>query len=91
MSVSPFGSEGPVTAAEIEEILVSRTGLDAGAVADQPLASLEDLGLDSLAVLELQAEVARRYGVEIPETVLETNIIGLVSLINDNIEVTKSA
>ena len=91
MSVRSFASGGPVNAAEIEEILVSKTGLAADAIAEQPLASLVDLGLDSLAALELQAEVTRRYGVEIPETAIEMNIIGLVSLINDNIEVTKSA
>jgi aromatase len=91
MSVSTFGSGGPVTAAEIEEILVSKTGLAADAVADQPFASLVDLGLDSLAVLELQAEAARRFGVEIPDTALEMNIAGLVAHINEHLEVAKSA
>lgn len=92
MTTSTFGSgAGQVTAADIEEILVSRTGLAADAVSDQPYATLVDLGLDSLAVLELQAEAARRFGVEIPESAIEMSIAGLVAHINDNIEVARSA
>lgn len=92
MTSSAFGSgPGPVSAAEIEEILVSRTGLDADAVDGRAHVPLVDLGLDSLAVLELQAEAARRYGVEIPESAIEMSISGLVAHINDNIEVAKSA
>jgi acyl carrier protein len=92
MNSSAFASgPGPVTAGEIEEILVSRTGLDADAVDGQAHVPLVDLGLDSLAVLELQAEAARRYGVEIPDSAIEMSITGLVAHINDNIEVAKSA
>lgn len=57
----------PVTAAEITAILVRHCGLDAGAASAAPTASLDELGMDSLALLELQAVVADRYRVQIPE------------------------
>ncbi|GAA3751267.1 hypothetical protein GCM10022225_39580 [Plantactinospora mayteni] len=57
----------PVTAAEITAILVRHCGLDAAAAAAAPSASLEELGMDSLALLELQAVVADRYRVQLPE------------------------
>jgi minimal PKS acyl carrier protein len=92
MTTNAFGSRlGPVTAADIEEILVNRTGLAADAVDGQPHTALVDLGLDSLAVLELQTEAARQFGVEIPEDAIEMSIAGLVAYINDNTEVAKSA
>jgi minimal PKS acyl carrier protein len=92
MSTKPFASGlGAVTAADIEEILVSRTGLAAEAVSGQLYTALVDLGLDSLAALELQAEAARRFGVQIPEGAIEMSIAGLVAHINENLEVAKSA
>ncbi|GIG91286.1 SRPBCC family protein [Plantactinospora endophytica] len=57
----------PVTAAEITAILVRHCGLAADAAAAAPNASLEELGMDSLALLELQAVVADRYRVQLPE------------------------
>ncbi|WP_434739929.1 SRPBCC family protein [Micromonospora sp. SH-82] len=56
----------PLTA-EITDILVAHCGLDAADAARAPDASLEELGMDSLALLELSAVVADRYRVQIPE------------------------
>ncbi|GAA5193992.1 hypothetical protein GCM10023322_57270 [Rugosimonospora acidiphila] len=52
---------------EITAILVSNCGLDPDAAAAAPDATLTELGLDSLALLELEAVVADRYGVRVPE------------------------
>jgi acyl carrier protein len=88
MTRNALGSgPGRVTAAEIVAILVSQTGLDADAADGQAHVPLVDLGMDSLAVLELQAEVLRRYGVEVPESALEMSVTALVAHINDSIEV----
>jgi aromatase len=70
------------TPADLTEILVRNCGLDPDAAADAPAASLEELGLDSLAVLELQAVVADRYGARIPEEVRQLSIPQIAELIN---------
>ena len=56
-----------VTDDDIAGILLTNCGMDPDAAAATPDASLEELGLDSLAVLELQAVVAERYRVRIPD------------------------
>jgi aromatase len=56
-----------VTGTDIAAILLTSCGMDPDAAAAAPEASLEELGLDSLAVLELQAVVAERYRVRIPD------------------------
>jgi aromatase len=53
--------------AEITSILVRNCGLDPDAAAAAPTATLAELGMDSLALLELQAVVADRHGVQVPE------------------------
>ncbi len=54
------------TADDLFEFLVTRAGLPS---ADRPSSldvTFADLGLDSLAYLQLQAEVHGRFGVELP-------------------------
>ncbi|MFC7550927.1 SRPBCC family protein [Plantactinospora sp. GCM10030261] len=58
---------GQATRTEITAILVRHCGLDPAAAAATPDASLAELGMDSLALLELRAVVADRYGVQLPE------------------------
>jgi aromatase len=53
--------------AEITSILVRNCGLDPEAAAAAPAATLAELGMDSLALLELEAVVADRHGVHVPE------------------------
>ena len=65
----------PMTA-EITDILVAHCGLDADAAARAPAASLEELGMDSLALLELSAVVADRWQVSIPEQAGQLSIAG---------------
>ncbi|WP_422769711.1 SRPBCC family protein [Plantactinospora sp. WMMC1484] len=71
----------PVTVAEITAILVRHCGLDAAATAATPGASLEELGMDSLALLELQAVVADRYRVQLPEEAGRLSVTEVAELV----------
>ncbi|KXK58708.1 cyclase [Micromonospora rosaria] len=70
----------PLTA-EITDILVAHCGLDADVAARTPDASLEELGMDSLALLELTAVVADRYRVQIPEQASQLSIPAVADLV----------
>ncbi|MCI4065821.1 SRPBCC family protein [Micromonospora sp. R77] len=70
----------PLTA-EITDILVAHCGLDPDAAARTPAASLEELGMDSLALLELSAVVADRWRVTIPEQAGQLSIAGVADLV----------
>ena len=72
---------------DIESILVKKVGLAPQSLADTPENSLEDLGLDSLAVLELQIVITKQYGVEIPDESGELNVGEIVEFINANARV----
>jgi len=69
------------TIEEITGILVRNCGLTADAAVAAPAASLEELGMDSLALLELQAVVADRYQVQIPDEVKHLTIRELAELV----------
>lgn len=71
---------------EIESILVKKVGLAPQTLADGPENSLEELGLDSLAVLELQIVITKQYGVEIPDESGELNVGEIVEYINKSAE-----
>jgi acyl carrier protein len=73
-----------VTFDDVESILVTKVGLAPQTLAANPEGSLEDLGLDSLAVLELQIVITKQYGVEIPDESGELNVGQIVDFINEN-------
>ncbi|MFE9955373.1 SRPBCC family protein [Micromonospora sp. NPDC005299] len=73
-------SDRPLTN-EITDILVTHCGLDADAAARTPAASLEELGMDSLALLELSAVVSDRWRVKIPEQAGQLSIAGVADLV----------
>lgn len=52
---------------DLKEILVSRVGLAESAVPNDRSVAFEDLGLDSLAFLEIQLAVQQQYGFIIPD------------------------
>ena len=81
----------PVTAADITAILVRNCGLDAGSAADAPAASLADLGMDSLALLELQAVVADRYQVRIPQDSADLTIAQVADLVAAKLDTADTA
>jgi aromatase len=74
-------THGRPMATEITDILVAHCGLDADAAARAPAASLEELGMDSLALLELQAVVADRWRVQIPEQAGQLSIPAVAELV----------
>ncbi len=53
---------------QLMNLLVTSVGLPAVARTDNPNATLDDLGLDSLAYIQLQAEVQQRYGVRLDDS-----------------------
>jgi acyl carrier protein len=55
------------TFAELKDILVNRVGLPEEAVVDDPEASFDDMGLDSLAFVEIQLAMQQEYGFTIPD------------------------
>jgi acyl carrier protein len=55
------------TFADLKRILVDRVGLPEEGVLDDPDAKFEDMGLDSLAFVEIQLAMQQDYGFEIPD------------------------
>jgi acyl carrier protein len=55
------------TLADLRQILINRIGIDEEDIPDDPDATFDSIGLDSLAVMELQLEVEQRYGFRISE------------------------
>ena len=52
---------------DLKTILVSRVGLPADQVLNDPKASFAAMGLDSLALVEIQLAVQQRYGFSMPD------------------------
>ena len=52
---------------DLKDILVNRVGLSEDAVKDDPNATFDDMGLDSLAFVEIQLAVQQQYGFTIPD------------------------
>lgn len=61
MSVQEFTFE------DLRNILVNRVGLPDDAVRDDPSLSFEEMGLDSLAFVEIQLAIQQEYGFTIPD------------------------
>lgn len=55
------------TLADVKNILVNRVGLPEDSVPEDPNVSFEDLGLDSLAFVEIQLAIQQDYGFTIPD------------------------
>jgi acyl carrier protein len=72
-----------VTFEDVEALLVKKVGLAHETLAANREGTLEELGLDSLAVLELQIVVTKQYGVEIPDESGELNVGQIVDFINE--------
>lgn len=81
------GPAGAALATEITDILVAHCGLDPGAAARAPAATLEELGMDSLALLELQAVVADRYQARIPAESGQLSIAAVADLVAEQADV----
>ena len=60
-------SEQQFTFNDLKDILVNRVGLRADDVVDDPAATFDSMGLDSLAFVEVQLAVQQQYGFTIPD------------------------
>jgi acyl carrier protein len=74
-----------ITDAEIEEILIRNVGAPPELFSGRDDVALAELGLDSLALLELQAVVKERFSVEIPEHGLEMSVSQIVTYANEHL------
>jgi acyl carrier protein len=63
-----------ITVDQVRELLVTKTGADPEIFVGADGVSLEDLGIDSLAVLELEAVMADTYGLQIPEEAIKLTV-----------------
>lgn len=72
-------------AQEIERILVQSAGVTEETLRAGHDHTLEELGLDSLAVLEVQSVLKDRYGVHIPEESLELSVAQLVEFVGEQL------
>jgi acyl carrier protein len=71
---------------DLMTLLVSKAGLPAQARTENPHWTFADIGLDSLAFLQLQAELQTKYGVELPsEKPLAYTFGQIVSHVNESI------
>jgi acyl carrier protein len=55
------------TISDLMDLLVQKVGLPPAERREDPSATFADFGLDSLAFMELQAQLDTRYGVELPD------------------------
>ncbi|HEV3360690.1 MAG TPA: acyl carrier protein [Pseudonocardiaceae bacterium] len=67
----------------LREILVTSAGLSPSQLDTDDGQTLEELGLDSLAAMELQAVVQQRYGVKIPDESLEMTVNSISEFVSD--------
>ncbi len=68
---------------DVKDILVNRVGVPEERVTDDPALSFEDMGLDSLAFVEIQLAMQQEYGFTIPDEDAEQ-----ISTIGEAIEYT---
>jgi acyl carrier protein len=52
---------------DLKDILVKRVRMPEAQIKNDPALSFDAMGLDSLALVELQLEVQQRYGFKIPD------------------------
>jgi acyl carrier protein len=52
---------------DLKRILVERAGLEEEDVVEDPDATFDDMGLDSLSFIEIQMAMQEEYGINVPE------------------------
>ena len=78
MTEQTFGFE------DLKRVLVDRVGLSESVVTDDPEATFEDMGLDSLALVEIQLAMEQEYGFTIADEDAEQvqNVGGAIEYVN---------
>jgi acyl carrier protein len=80
MEPAAFGKK--VTVDEVRAILIERTGVPRDAIGADDDAALTDLGVDSLAVMELAAVLRDEYGLTVPEDAITMSPKEIVRMVN---------
>jgi aromatase len=81
-------TSSPFSLPTLMDVLVQTAGLPPEARTGDPARTLADVGLDSLAFLQLQSEVQLRYGVELPDGPLKDATFGeMVAAVNGSLDV----
>jgi acyl carrier protein len=72
---------------DLKRILVDRVGLPEDVVTDDPSATFEDMGLDSLALVEIQLAMEQEYGITVADEDAEKilNVGDAISFVNDKL------
>lgn len=68
---------------DLMEILVMETGLSRDVVTDDPSATFADVGLDSLAFLQLQTVIDNRHGLELADDRRDDTFGTIIDLVNE--------
>lgn len=71
--------------ADLMDLLVQKAGLGRDGTTDDPGATFDDVGLDSLAFLQLQTELQNMHGVELPDNPHEITFGEIVDYVNDHL------
>lgn len=79
-------SRTEILASQIREILIEKTGVDREAFSGTEHLSLKDLEIDSLAVLQLQAVIVDRHGVEIPEGSINMTVGAIAAFLDEYVQ-----
>jgi len=75
---------------DLMQLLVTKAGLPTQARTDNPLRTFGDLGLDSLAFLQLQSELQALYGLELPDgSPLSYTVGEIVAAVNERLASTQ--
>jgi acyl carrier protein len=71
---------------DLMSLLVAKVGLPPQARTDNPHSTFADVGLDSLAFLQLQAELQSLYGVQLPTDRPQTFTFGeIIDVVNEKV------
>ncbi|PRY70563.1 minimal PKS acyl carrier protein [Glaciihabitans tibetensis] len=75
------------TISDLMTLLTKKAGLPVEAQTDDPSARFSNVGLDSLAFLEMQTALSQAYGVEMPDDQTEHYTFGeIVDLVQGQLE-----
>ncbi|MBA0921868.1 MAG: acyl carrier protein [Nitrosospira sp.] len=66
----------------IRQVLIDKYEIEADVITSE--ATFENLGLDSLTMVELMFDVSEKYGIEIPTDRLDFKTLGEVVVLIDN-------
>jgi len=72
---------------DLKRILVDRVGLPEDVVKDEPELTFEDMGLDSLALVEIQLAMEQEYGFTVADEDAERihNVGEAISYVNERL------